>query len=159
MKDWINNKRKSIIRFLSGISLLIFFLPFFQMCSDENIKTQSSFIKSYSMNKAESDKERAFREAKKDFSLTGYDLAMSIEPIFLSFTLVMFVNIALLVCFLRRHYNQLLLCFINSLLIIISMIVLSTLFWSLSEIRYGLYLCLMNSLGLLYFVYKEQEEL
>lgn len=36
-------KLNTIIRVLAGLSLLIFFCPFFQMCSDEDLK--SPFLK------------------------------------------------------------------------------------------------------------------
>lgn len=127
------------------------------MCSDKSIKENPSFIKSY--HKAETAKERetAFKKAKKDFSLTGYDLAMSFEPVFLSFTVIMVVNITLFVCFIRRHYKQLFLCFLNLSAIILSLIVLIFALPNFGQIRYGIFLCLINSILLFYFVYKEQE--
>lgn len=137
--------------------MLIFFLPFFQMCSDKSIKESSSFIKSYYKTKTEKEKEIAFKRAKKDFSLSGYDLALSFEPVFLSFTIIMLVNITLFVCFIRKHYNQLFLCFLNLSAIILSFITLIFALPNLGQIRYGLFLCLINSMLLFYFVYKEQE--
>lgn len=149
--------RKNIIRFLASLSMLIFFSPFFQMCSDKTIKESSSFIKSYNKAETAKEKEIAFQRAKKDFSLSGYDLAMSFEPVFLSFTLIMILNITLLVCFFRKHYNQLFLCFLNLSVILLSFIVLLFALPNLGQIRYGIFLCLMNSIILFYFVYKEQE--
>lgn len=149
--------RKNIIRFLASLSMLIFFSPFFQMCSDKTIKESSSFIKSYHKAETVKEKEIAFQRAKKDFSLSGYDLAMSFEPVFLSFTLIMILNITLLVCFFRKHYNQLFLCFLNLSVILLSFIVLLFALPNLGQIRYGIFLCLMNSIILFYFVYKEQE--
>jgi hypothetical protein len=149
--------RKNIIRLLASLSMLIFFSPFFQMCSDKSIKESSSFIKSYHKAETAKEKEIAFERAKKDFSLSGYDLAMSFEPVFLSFTLIMFLNITLLVCFIRKHYNQLFLCFLNLSAILLSFIVLIFALPNLGQIRYGIFLCLINSILLFYFVYKEQE--
>ncbi|MDX6183172.1 hypothetical protein SGQ44_13400 [Flavobacterium sp. Fl-77] len=149
--------RKNIIRFLASLSMLIFFSPFFQMCSDKSIKRSSSFIKSYHNAETAKEKEIAFEKAKKDFSLSGYDLAMSFEPVLLSFTLIMFLNITLLVCFIRKHYNQLFLCFLNLSAILLSFIVLIFTLPNLGQIRYGIFLCLINSMLLFYFVYKEQE--
>ncbi len=137
--------------------MLIFFSPFFQMCSDKSIKESSSFIKSYHKAETAKDKETAFERAKKGFSLSGYDLAMSFEPAFLSFTIIMFLNITLLVCFIRKHYNQLFLCFLNLSAILLSFIVLIFALPNFGQIRYGIFLCLINSILLFYFVYKEQE--
>lgn len=127
------------------------------MCSDKSIKESSSFIKSYHKAETANEKEIAFERAKKDFSLSGYDLAMSFEPVFLSFTFIMFVNITLLVCFIRKHYNQLFLCFLNLSAILLSLIVLIFALPNLGQIRYGIFLCLLNSMLIFYFVYKEQE--
>lgn len=157
--NFIVKNRKNIIRFLASLSLLIFFTPFFQTCSDKRIKENSSFIRSYHKAETTKEKEIAFEKSKKDFSLNGYDLAMSFEPIFFSFTLILFLNIALLICFLRKHYNQLFLCFLNLIFIFLSIIVLIFSLPYLGQIRYGIYLCLINSMLLFYFVYKEQENL
>ncbi|MFB9109584.1 hypothetical protein [Flavobacterium gyeonganense] len=138
------------------MSLLIFFLPFFQMCSDENIKS-SRFIKSYSAAKTNQEKEIAFQKTKKDFSLSGYDLAMSFEPVFSGFTAIMFLNITIFICVLRKHYNLIFFCLINLFIIITSLIALALSFPFLTEIRYGLILCLTNASLLFYFIYRDQE--
>ena len=127
------------------------------MCSDKSIKESSSFIKSYHKAETAKEKEIAFERSKIDFSLSGYDLAMSFELVFLSFTLIMCLNITLLVFFIRKHYNQLFLCFLNLSAIILSFIVLIFALPNLGQLRYGMFLCLINSILLFYFVYKEQE--
>lgn len=127
------------------------------MCSDKSIKESSGFIKSYHNAETAKEKEIAFEEAKKNFSLSGYDLAMSFEPVFSSFTVIMCLNITLLICFFRKHYNQLFLCFLNLFVILLSFIVLLFLLPNLGQIRYGFFLCLINSMLLFYSVYKEQE--
>src|SRR6478752_6538036 len=116
---FLHKRRKTVIRFLASLSLLIFFTPFFQMCSDENIRGTSAFLKTYKTAETDEEREIAFKEAKKGFSLSGYDLAMSFEPIFAGFTLIMFINITLWICFLRNHYKILFLCFLNLSIIII----------------------------------------
>lgn len=152
----VGNQRK-LIRLLAIVSLLIFFLPFFQTCSDKSIKEDSFIFKSYSGAETETEKERSFQEAREHFTLSGYELAMSFEPIFIGFTLTMIINIAVLVCFYRRHYNQLFLCFLNAFIILLSLIILFFSLPNLGQIRYGLYLSVINSFMLLYFVYREQE--
>ena len=108
------------------------------MCSDKSIKESSNFIKSYHKAESSKEKEIAFEKAKKDFTLSGYDLAMSFEPTFLSFTLIMFLNITLLICFIRKHYNQLFLCFLNLSAILLSFIVLIFALPNFGQIRYGI---------------------
>lgn len=157
--NMIMKNRKTIIRFLASLSMLIFFSPFFQMCSDKGIKESSGFIKSYHKTETAKEKKLAFERAKKAYSLSGYDLAMSFEPVFLSFTIIMFLNITLLVCFLRKHYNQLFLCFLNLVAILLSFIVLIFALPYFGQIRYGMFLCLINSIFLFFLVYKEQEDL
>lgn len=77
----VGNQRKLII-LLSIVSLLIFFLPFFQTCSDKTIKEDSFIFKSYSGAETDKEKEHSFQEVKECFTLSGYELAMSFEPIF-----------------------------------------------------------------------------
>lgn len=137
--------------------MLIFFTPFFQMCSDKSIKESSSFIKLNHKAETEKEKEIAFERSKKGYTLSGYDLAISFEPTFLSFTIIMFLNITLLICFIRKHYNQLFLCFLNLSAILLSFFVLIFALPNFGQIRYGIFLCLINSILLFYFVYKEQE--
>ena len=149
--------QKSIIRFLTIISLVIFFLPFFQTCSDKNIKEGRFISNSYSKAKTSEEKSIAFHQTKDSFSLTGYDLAMSFEPLFSGFTFIMILNITLCVCVFRSHYNQLFLCFLNLFVIITSFIILIFALPGFGQIRYGMYLCVINSILLFYLVYKEQE--
>ena len=150
------HKKNNITRFLAILSLLIFFLPFFQMCSDKNIK-ESGFIKSYTNAKTQHEKEIAFQQSKKDFSLSGYELAMSFEPGLLGFTAIMFLNISIVICIFRKHKIVLFLSFINLLIIVSSFIAIVLIFLGLSQIRYGMFLCLVNSLLLFCFIYREQE--
>jgi len=151
------NNRKHIIRFLATIGLLIFFLPFFQACSDDTIKSSSAFFRDYHNAETDTEKEIAFEKTKKDMTLSGYDLAMLFEPAMYGFTTIMIINITLLVCFLRKHYKQLILCSINLFIIFSSILIMAFALPSLGQIRYGMYLCLVNSALLFYFVYKEQE--
>lgn len=149
--------RKQNIRFLSVIGLLLFFLPFFQTCSDEIIRSNSSFIKSYSLAKTEKEKEIAFQGAKKDFSISGVDLAMTFEKEFIGFSIMLVCSITLLICFFRGHYGQIFITLIN---LVTTFIMISFLFMFsvVSEIRYGLYLYFLNSIYLFFLVYKEQSE-
>lgn len=151
------NNRKAIIRILSVLSLLIFFLPFFQACSDDSIKGSSGFFKVYKNAKTDSEKEIAFKKAKSDFTLSGYDLAMQFEPIFSGFTIIMIINIALFICFIRKHYEQLLLCFVNLIIITLSIVYMAFMLPGIGKIKYGMYMFLLNSILIFYFVYKEQE--
>lgn len=148
--------RNTVIRFLAISSLLIFFLPFFQMCSDKNIR-ENQFLKSYSNAKTKKEKEIAFEKSKRDFSLSGYELAISFEPEFLSFTAIMFLNFTICISVLRNHKQLLLLSFLNLVIILFSFFLLLFTLPHFGQIRYGMYLCVVNALLLFYFIYKEQE--
>lgn len=151
------NKKNNITRFLAILSLLIFFLPFFQMFSDKNIK-ESGLIRSYTNAKTQQEKEIAFQQSKEDFSLSGYELAMSFESGLLGFTAIMFLNITIVICIFRKHKIVFLLSFLNLLIIISSFVAIALMLLGLAQIRYGMFLCLVNSLLLFYFLYREQEE-
>lgn len=150
-------KRNNIIKFLSTISLLIFFLPFFQTCSDKNIKKESGFLKTYQNAKTEKEKEIAFHQAKKKFSLNGYELAMSFEPIFLGFTAMMVVNFTICIATIRGYKKLLLLSLLNLVLILFSFIIFIFALIDLGQIRYGMYVFTANAISLFYFIYKNQE--
>jgi hypothetical protein len=154
----MNLIRKNIIKFLSTVSLLIFFLPFFQTCSDKTIKSESSFLRSYAISKTESEKEIAFQKAKRDFSISGYELAISCEPIFLGFSGIMILNFTFWICLFRGHKNLLLLTFLNLVFIFFSFLMLVFALPDFGQIRYGFYACMANSLILFYLVYKEQDK-
>lgn len=150
-------KRKNIVRFLSTISLLIFFLPFFQTCSDKTIKAESGFIKAYRNATTETEKQIALRKSKSDFSLSGYELATSFDSTLLSFTAIMFLNFTIWICALRGHKKLLFLSFLNLAIIIFSFVMVFFALPGLGQVRYGMYACVINAMLLLYFIYKEQE--
>ncbi|WP_300567537.1 hypothetical protein [Flavobacterium sp.] len=150
-------KNRTIIRFLASMSLVIFVLPFFQMCSDEAIRSKPRLFHSYSEEKTDQEKEVAFKQTKKELTMSGYDLAMSFESVFYGFTAILFIHITLWVCVFRKHYNVLLLSLLNLIIIVISIVALGLMLPGLSQIRYGILLCLINSSLLFYFVYKEKE--
>lgn len=149
-------KKNNVTKFLAILSLLIFFLPFFQMCSDRNIK-ENGFIKAYSNAKTQKEKEIAFEKSKKDFSVSGYELAMSFEPEFSGFTAIMILNFTICICALRGHKKLLFFSFLNLALIIFSFVMLVFALPGLGQIRYGMYACVINALFLFYFIYKDQE--
>ena len=149
--------RRQGIRLLSVVGLLMFFLPFFQACSDKTIRESSSFFKDFASEKTEAEKELAFEKTKKDLSITGLDLAMNFEKEFIGFTIMLMCSITLLVCFFRGHYGQTFLTFIN-LITTFLMVSVLLMYSVILEIRYGLYLYFLNSIYLFYLVYKEQSE-
>lgn len=144
------HNRNTITRFLAISSLLIFFLPFFQMCSDRNIK-ENGFIKAYSNAKTQKEKETAFEQSKNDFSLTGYELAMIFEPEFLSFTAIMVLNFTICICIFRRHTKLLFLSFLNLVFILFSFVMLVVTLPGFGQIRYGMYACIINAIIILFY--------
>ena len=137
--------------------MLIFFLPFFQTCSDKDIKEKSRFLKSYHGSKTEKEKEIAFLKAKKDFSLSGYELSLTFEPIFLGFTAMMILNFTICIASIRGYKKLLLLSFLNLVLVLISFIFFIFALMNIGQIRYGMYAFTFNAMLLFYFIYKEQE--
>lgn len=146
---------KNIKRLLSTFGILIFFLPFFQMCSDETFKTRPAIFEKQSENQDLLKKDAAFEKAKKNATLTGYNLALDFEISVLSvFTIIMFLNFIIWV-FTLRNFEISILPFLNAFLSLIAFFVL-LLTIPFGQFRYGIFLFQLNSLLLCYFVYKEE---
>lgn len=147
---------KNTKRILSTFGILIFFLPFFQMCSDETLKKGPAIFKNQSVIKdGLLEKNVAFQKAKKNVTLTGYNLALDFEFSVLSiFTIIMFLNFIIWV-FTLRNFEISLLPFLNMFLSLIALVVL-LLTIPFGQLRYGIFLFQLNSLLLSYFVFKEE---
>lgn len=145
---------KNIKRILSTIGIMLFFLPFFQMCSDESLKTKPLIFKSQSDSQNELQKNIAFEEAKKSATLTGYDLALNCEiSVWSIFTVIMILNFIIWV-FTLRYFEIGILVFLNTLLSLIALILV--LIIPFGQLRYGFFIFQLNSLLLCYFVFKEE---
>lgn len=148
---------KSIKRILSTFGILIFFLPFFQMCSDESLKSRPTIFKSQSNFQTESEKNNAFEESKKRSTLTGYELAIDPEISILSiFTVIMCLSFVIWV-FTIRNFEISILVFLNTILSLIALVTLIIVF-PFGQLRYGLFLFQLNCFLLCYFVWKEERE-
>lgn len=146
---------KNIKRILSTFGILIFFLPFFQMCSDETLKSRPAIFKNQPDSQDQLEKNAAFDKAKKNATLTGYNLALDFEISPLSiFTVIMFLNFIIWV-FTLRNFEISMLTFLNMLLSLIALILLSFTI-PFGQFRYGIFLFQLNSLLLFYFVWKEE---
>lgn len=146
---------KNIKRILSTLGILIFFLPFFQMCSDETLKTRPAIFKNQSETKDRLEKNIALEKAKKNATLTGYNLALDFEVSPLSiFTVIMFLNFIIWV-FTFRNFEISLLPFLNIFLSLIALLVMVVTI-PFGQLRYGIFLFQLNSLLLCYFVFKEE---
>ncbi|MHC0443408.1 hypothetical protein [Flavobacterium sp. 3-210] len=146
---------KNIKRILSTFGILIFFLPFFQMCSNGSLKSRPAIFKNQSNTQDPLEKEVAFEKAKKNATLTGYDLALDFEISVLSiFTIITFLNFIIWV-FTLRNFEIGILSFLNTMLSLIAIVVLC-LTIPFGQLRYGIFLFQLNSLLLCYFVFKEE---
>jgi hypothetical protein len=144
---------KNIKRILSTFGVMLFFLPFFQMCSDSSLKTKPAIFKSQSDYQTQLKGNAAFEEAKDRATLTGYDLALNFEISFLSiFTIIMFLNLIIWV-FALRNFEISILVFLNTLLMLIGLVTLIAII-PFGQLRYGIFLFQLNSLLLFYFVIK-----
>ncbi|MBF4515957.1 hypothetical protein IRZ71_06370 [Flavobacterium sp. ANB] len=146
---------KNIKRILSTAGILLFFLPFFQMCSDSSLKTRNLVFKSQSDSRNQLEKNRDFEQAKKSATLTGYDLALNFEISVLSiFTVIMFLNFIIWV-FTFQNFEIGILTFLNALLSLVAFIILVSII-PFGQLRYGIFLFQLNSLLLCYFVFKKE---
>ncbi|KUJ60993.1 hypothetical protein AR687_14800 [Flavobacteriaceae bacterium CRH] len=148
-------QNKNIRRILSTFGIMLFFLPFFQMCSDETLKTNPGIFKTQSGSQSQLESNTAFEEAKKSAILTGYDLALNAEISVLSiFTVIMFLNFIIWV-FTLRNFEISILIFLNTLLSIIALVTLVVIL-PFGQLRYGIFLFQLNSLLLFCFIFKEK---
>lgn len=146
---------KNIKKILSTFGILIFFLPFFQTCSDSSLKSRSAIFKNHSNSEDQFQKNVAFEKAKKRATLTGYELAL--DPgisVFSIFTVIMFLNFIIWV-FTLRNFEISMLSFLNMLLSLVALVVLCFTI-PFGQFRYGIFLFQLNSLLLCYYVFKEK---
>ncbi|WP_431243143.1 hypothetical protein ACQ9BO_26805 [Flavobacterium sp. P21] len=145
---------KNIKRVLSTFGILIFFLPFFQMCSHDSLKSPSEIFRTHSDSQDPLKKNEAFEKAENSASLTGYDLALDFEISVLSiFTIIMFLNFIIWV-FTLRNFEISMLAFLNTFLSFIAFVLLCIAI-PFGQFRYGMFLFQLNSLALFYFVCRE----
>ena len=166
-----NLRLKSLI----GFSLLIFLLPFLQTCSDKRIrdsqkqksvttetKITSKFNQVKESQKQKMDKEVWFEKAKKDNTVNAYVLGFSHYYnfeisnfkdkqfyIFSNFTLIILLTIVMLIIsFLKKIKQIVILSSINLLLLTITTISLYLIEFieDYKQIKYGYYLFALNSI-------------
>lgn len=146
--------RRRLIKLLSFLSLLIFFLPFFQACSDESLRDGGPFqripVKLLAEPNNENNKKIIFEEAKNNWTLSGYEMALLPELSWLSiFTLMMMSNVIIFVNSLMNRFQLAPYLLIgNGILILIAIVLF--LIWcdSINQIRYGFLLYIANSICL-----------
>ena len=166
---------QNIIRLLSGLTFLIFFCPFFQMCSDsshlkktlaEQPKTQTEIIREKERQ------EKELREFKKAWTYSGYKMATYIfEPkalkkitpedlldstfyTFLSFTLTLIISIFIFIQSLRKKFTAVYKPALLNLLfavIPIAIFLIDGVLEELSQIKFGYYLFIINTIALIIF--------
>lgn len=144
--------RVRIIKRLTLISLVLFFLPFFQTCSDDNIRNRP-FMK-VEMPDSKESRLKAFLEKKRELTHNGYGLAfsvfkdLSINPfeinyLFLPFTVIMIlIFLAVFYAYKEKIKKVLILNIIILLLLLGSLIwhYLGDLLEDINQIKLGYYL-------------------
>lgn len=146
----------NIKRILSTVGIMLFFLPFFQMCSDKSLKAKPAFFRSQSQSQNPLNENVAFEEAKKRATSTGYELALDFEiSVFSIFTIIMFLNFIIWV-FTLRNFEISFLTFLNTLLTLIALTILALII-PFGQLRYGIFLFQLNSLLLFFFAFKEEK--
>lgn len=178
----LNNK--IIIRFLSGLTFLIFFCPFFQMCSDEAIKT--SPLKEFSIKNGTPKKEadslltifykKKIEQGRKEYTFNAYqitkkafidNLALDIFDyldeidIYGSLCYPLFIIFSSIGLFfsLKSKFNRTrIFNYVNITLIILSIFFFylkEGLLEDINQIKIGYYLFFLNSIVIIYFCNKE----
>lgn len=170
--------KHNIVRILAGLSFLIFFCPFFQMCSEssrlkkefaEKPKTQSEIIK----EKEKQEKDSI--EFSKEFTFSGYEMGSYIFThdekistddlkddgfiIFFSYSLVLLFSLFILLAASTNKIKPVYyFSIVNLFLGIISLIMLITeeIIVIISQIKFGYYLFILNTLALIIFSKKSK---
>lgn len=151
-------KRKgTILRSLSTIGLLLFFLPFFQTCSNDVIRSDFGLEKTIRETQTDEQKEKSFEESRRNYTLSGYDLALDFgfSALFV-FTIIMFLNFIIWV-FALRNFSIEVLSVINAFIMFVSLIIL-LIVMPFGQFRYGIFLFQINSILLAYYSNKEYSE-
>lgn len=143
-------KTTNIIRLLTGLSFLIFFCPFFQMCSDDMM------LKRYPLTKEQLDLR------KQSLTANAYELSIfkNLNPyndqetnwMDIFFSVIIVSSIFILIKSLNGQWTYLsLLCYVNMFLLIGFLITafIGTLFENLSQIKFGYYLFLINTIAII----------
>lgn len=173
----------NIVRILAGLTFLIFFCPFFQMCSDDSILQKvetTEEVTSDSVNAEQvstksiinkiPEEKYKLEENRKNHALNGYELAyinfkeinkLTFDDIidsgfvFFSFyTLIVFSSSILLINTIRKRMKIVFYLSVANLLLGISSLILfvtDLLFEEISQIKFGYYLFIINTLALIIF--------
>lgn len=182
-------KSTQIIRILAGLSFLIFLCPFFQMCSDESLMVkipvhevatsegmtakEISEMSAASAKEIELAKKEAKEEAKKEYTVNAYELAVfpflkSDEFLlrdlfdiqlyaFLCYILIIVMSIILLINIIRKKHKRVLQ---HAVTILILMTVPLIIFYKediledINQIKWGYYLFFINIFAIIYFARK-----
>ncbi len=168
----LNNR--GFIRFLSGLSFLIFFCPFFQTCSDKVILELPKIKEEKSIKI----KNQLIDESKKIYTYNGYQLAyVFIDKTFfdkedsiidltdlkdslisISFLILIIISIAIFYfSIFQKEKDLTYVSILNLLIFIIStlLIMFERNFENINQIKIGYYLFLLNSILIIYFCRKE----
>ena len=134
-----------LIRFLAGLTFLIFLCPFFQMCSDE-----SRFKKSVKYYSRERTKDETTENA---YQLSLFDTLgqerFYFDWVLVPFTLIILGAVVILVFSLRNHFFALrFICYLNLglTLLFLSLMFFGLLLEDFTQIKYGYYLFVLNTI-------------
>jgi hypothetical protein len=183
--------KHNVIRILAGLNFLIFFCPFFQMCSDKSMirkeeETTEETILADEPNEDQIEIIKDFGGENERFitiphenktASSGYKLATYVlEPktlkdieykdlldsnfyAFMLFTLTLIVSIVLFVLSLKKKSNSVYkLALLNLLFAIIpiGIFIVNGVLEEISQIKFGYYLFIINTLALIIFSKKSK---
>jgi len=156
---------KRIIKTLSTIGILLFFLPFFQTCSDQQLATKPNWsLKTPEVVVAPTAEESAMKAkllqaSKENATVTGYELALhEVDGLAATwvFSLMMLLNFVIWVNALRNQFSNLMIViFFNIVLILFAFALFLYAASDIRQIKYGMLLFTINTVALFSLIYKE----
>lgn len=164
---------RNIIRFLSFLSFIILFCPFFQTCSDKSI----SNLPKIKENNNIFQKNQLIKKSKKEYTFNGYQIAyiFADETFFIkerrivdltdfldsmiSISFIILILFSIWIFYLSLFNNNIIykisILNLSVLLISIILLTLEKNFENINQIKIGFYLFLLNSILIIYFCRKE----
>jgi hypothetical protein len=153
----VTMKSANITRILAGLSFLIFFCPFFQMCSFDAI----------SGTPHHEETEQKIRAEEKENTYSGYRMAgiggpasEGFDSLTICFLILVIISAAILYFAMRGSFDNVFWFSIINMIMLTAciIIILPVYFVILIMVRYGFYLLLCNTIALVLFSHKAYKQ-
>ncbi len=166
-------KTQSIIRILAGLSFLIFICPFFQMCSDNQLKKGGFKRENIDVTTSQYEKELQLKKHQEEVTFNGYEMGYYIfKPdggesefkfkdlldiqfyAFFSYIIIMILSILIFAFSFRSKYKVILFLSLANILLAVGSMAIFYFEGGLddpAQIKFGYYIFLMNSIAIIAF--------